>query len=905
MSRHTIPEGKTMRLMMMMTTSLLCGVLLTGVAAAVDDPVAVLQSDAAYELKAEACRDLVRTGGEGAVPVLAALLTDQKLSHMARLALETMPYPSVDEALRDALATTSGDLQVGMINSLGNRADEAAVPALGDLLASDNMEVVQAAGRALGQIPTEGALDALAQAARKGGLDEPATIAVCEGLFEHADRAAKNGNASVATEIYAEVAKAGDAPAAVRVAALRVAVLAQGDAGLPLLMDAIRTEDEALFDAALRTGQEYDAEGATAALSQELAALSPSRKIRLMEVLGQRDDDAAGDALMAEAKAGETEVRIAALKALTRLAYTPVLDVVAELLSSEDALLADAAREVLCYFPGDAGDAALHAMLQSDDAAKRKLAIELVGRGGLPKPVDLLVEVANADADAGVRVAALTALRTFAGVEQIPTLLDHVVAPKSVEERDAAENALTALCTRLQQSAGGEVAVVEAVYGDLPNGEQANVTEKVAELVAGGKRSIDASNGLFGDTAPGTPKQLRITFTINGVQSTKVAPEGTAIALSADAVPATVTEAFFAAYEKAEGEARPAMLRLLGSTASSAALEEIVKVATSGEGMDKETAVRELSEWPTLDALDAVLALAANGADARDKVLGLRGAVRLLRQSGYPTADLLAHYAKLMDIAESDDGRKLVLSAIGDLGDMAAFEMALSHAGDEAVRAEALQAATAIAGKFGEAAREDTAFFNGTDLTGWSGPEGFWSVVDGAIVGTSDTQIPRNTFVWADGEQGDFYLVLDVKLEPNTANAGIQIRSKKVDDYGQAEGYQADMGAEVWGRLYHEHGRGKLFWDGRAEAAVKPGDWNRYEILAVGPAIWTAINGQLGVSFLDPAPERTGQIAFQIHGGPPQTASYRIVKLVHNPKVEMEGLDTATLVGALNGGGSE
>ena len=109
------------------------------------------------------------------------------------------------------------------------------------------------------------------------------------------------------------------------------------------------------------------------------------------------------------------------------------------------------------------------------------------------------------------------------------------------------------------------------------------------------------------------------------------------------------------------------------------------------------------------------------------------------------------------------------------------------------------------------------------------------------------------------------------------------------------------MGEGYWGRLYHEHGREMLDDTDAAEKAVKPGDWNHYEILAVGPAIWTAINGALGTAVLDlnPNAERSGQIAFQLHSGAPMSAQYRVVKLVHNPKVEMEGMKIEDLIAKL------
>lgn len=194
--------------------------------------------------------------------------------------------------------------------------------------------------------------------------------------------------------------------------------------------------------------------------------------------------------------------------------------------------------------------------------------------------------------------------------------------------------------------------------------------------------------------------------------------------------------------------------------------------------------------------------------------------------------------------------------------------------------------------------------FNGKDLTGWKGNDRYWSVKDGAIVGHSDKNVARNEFIWSDVEVQDFYLAVDVKLIPGDRNAGIQFRSKPVDTHGQAHGYQADVGHDqvignVWGNLYHEHGRGKLDWNDRAVQVLKNGDWNRYEILAVGHRIWTAINGRLCVAIEDPEGELSGKIAFQLHGGPPQTVHYRNPTLTHNPKIELAGLSEKELLAEL------
>jgi putative heme-binding domain-containing protein len=128
-----------------------------------------------------------------------------------------------------------------------------------------------------------------------------------------------------------------------------------------------------------------------------------------------------------------------------------------------------------------------------------------------------------------------------------------------------------------------------------------------------------------------------------------------------------------------------------------------------------------------------------------------------------------------------------------------------------------------------------------------------------------------------------------VKLESSSGNAGIQFRSKRMEN-GQARGYQAGIGKGAWGRLFHEQGRGKLDAINRGEKAVKPGQWNRYEILVVGPRLWIAINGKLSVAHTDAGGERAGQLALGILSGPAATVHFRLDKLVHDPKVELVGL---------------
>ena len=82
-----------------------------------------------------------------------------------------------------------------------------------------------------------------------------------------------------------------------------------------------------------------------------------------------------------------------------------------------------------------------------------------------------------------------------------------------------------------------KLAIVKAVYGDLPNGDSADVTAKVAAMVKDNTLKVDASNDLFGDPAEGIIKKLRVDYTLDGVSGTKTVGEEDTLTLPADEKP--------------------------------------------------------------------------------------------------------------------------------------------------------------------------------------------------------------------------------------------------------------------------------------------------------------------------------------------------------------------------------
>jgi len=175
--------------------------------------------------------------------------------------------------------------------------------------------------------------------------------------------------------------------------------------------------------------------------------------------------------------------------------------------------------------------------------------------------------------------------------------------------------------------------------------------------------------------------------------------------------------------------------------------------------------------------------------------------------------------------------------------------------------------------------------FNGKDLTGWYGDDKVYHVDNGELVGKTEKGLKQNEFLKSRFEVGDFRLVAQMKLVPNSANSGIQFRSVPFKG-NEMKGYQADAGAGWWGKLYEEHGR-ELLWKESGEQYLKPNDWNTYEIVAVGHKIMTALNGHKCVDLDDPDGARRGIFALQVHSGGPTEVRFKDLKLEVNPKPEL------------------
>jgi len=186
------------------------------------------------------------------------------------------------------------------------------------------------------------------------------------------------------------------------------------------------------------------------------------------------------------------------------------------------------------------------------------------------------------------------------------------------------------------------------------------------------------------------------------------------------------------------------------------------------------------------------------------------------------------------------------------------------------------------------AAAAPVPLFDGKTFKGWEGETTkVWRIEAGAIVGGSAEGNARNEFLATTKAYRNFILKLEYKLvgTEGFVNGGVQIRSKRIPQPpNEMSGFQADIGAGFSGCLYDESRRKKVLKAADKELIAKiekPGEWNAYEIRAEANRIQLFVNGKRTVDYseADPAIEKDGVIALQIHGKSNAVVSYRKISI--------------------------
>jgi len=418
--------------------------------------VAILKSNESSDFdKAVACKRLAVVGTADAVPILAQMLLDAKFSHYARYALEPIPTPVVDDALREALLQADGGVRLGILNSIGVRRDTKAVPLVTSLLDHNHPAVVDAAASALGRIANVESTEILMKALQS----EKASTrrAVGDALLICGEILKREGNTDLAIKVF-DAVRSADVSKPIRLAAIRGAVLTRGSNGADLLKELLHADDSAVFELALRIVREMKSAEATRELISSLGNAPEERQAQIVAALADAGVEEALPAIRKAVGGARGVLQLAAIRAIAKCGNSSDIPALLQVAKSDDAPAAAEAKIALASLGGEDVAEALTESLQKEDARGRLILLEVVGQRRTVAASSVVRELLQSN-DPAIRMAAIRTLGNLGQDEDVRLLMERLTGSSSEEEIAALKEALQAACQRVRDR--------EAVAGTL------------------------------------------------------------------------------------------------------------------------------------------------------------------------------------------------------------------------------------------------------------------------------------------------------------------------------------------------------------------------------------------------------------------------------------------------------
>jgi len=461
--------------------------------------LAVLEADATEAAKKIVCQHLSVIGSEKCVAALTTLLTDEEHSHFARFALERIGGEAAARALRQALSRTNGQQKVGLINSLGRLGDRAAVADLvvfADLvvlLADPAPDIAAAAAVALGRIGAPDAARPLVDYRAK--VSGPHRADANQACIELGERLRRQGENDRAAQIFEQLQS--DPAPQVRAAALGGLVRTRPDEAVSRLLKALADDDRIIRGAAMRIIRETPNQQAIDALVDSLGQLEPNGQMALVRALTARNDPSARPAALELLGSRQESLGLTALDALSLAGTADDVQVLVRLATSgSTAAIRDRARQGLDRLSGHGVDAAILALLPNTDFSQRVTLIHSVTARRLPAAVPALLEAAGDD-DAAVRIEAFKALQILADAESATSLVKLLIRSPRGVERETAERALMACCSRITDPQRRADPILAALDGAVAS-DRCVLLPALGRI--GGQKALEVTHAAMSDS---------------------------------------------------------------------------------------------------------------------------------------------------------------------------------------------------------------------------------------------------------------------------------------------------------------------------------------------------------------------------------------------------------------------
>jgi HEAT repeat protein len=377
------------------------------------------------------------------------------------------------------------------------------------------------------------------------------------------------------------------------------------------------------------------------------------------------------------------QIRTAALRGLVMARGTGATPLLLEALTGSDVEMQNIAARFVSDIPGRQATAAFAALLpQLPDTSKITLLDELGTRGDVAARSAILDQIKSTKPE--VRVAALAALGS-AGDARDAVLLAQLASTTRGRERDAARQGLarlrdtganSTLLKALNGSRASAALRIELIRG-LASRRATVAVPTLLQIIASKEAPVQseaiAALGVLGDEKI-APQLVNLLTKTTSDETREASARSLADIYDRRRNKGGSSAPVLAALSKAPVAARIQMIGLLRHIADANALQAARAALQSSHVDVHDAAVRSLAEWPHAAPLNDLIAIARNDKEITHQVLALRGYVRL-SGSGERTAEEKVKLLQTgLGAANRIEEKRLVLSALGDVPDLAAIK---------------------------------------------------------------------------------------------------------------------------------------------------------------------------------------------------------------------------------------
>ncbi len=327
--------------------------------------------------------------------------------------------------------------------------------------------------------------DATAAAADAIGLDPL--------LFQAATMPPASDAASRVAALAREALRDNDHEPHVHALALRALTNAKGAAALPDLIDAAKSSERILWGAALQLAATLPGESVSSAWIQWLPDLPEAVRPQVVYMLGQRDDAASHEAVVAALTDESQALRIAAAETIGRIGGDPALAALERAMyDAEDTAEIDAVKQALLQYPAAAIAPIAARRALRGDPAQRIAYLEILAAQHADHKLDT-VRTCLTDEELRVRRAAVNALADIGTAADMTLLFARLLEAPSGAEANTVRTALVTVADR-HEARDVALAQLHALFGDADADGQARLLQVLGTL--GDADALAAARGI-------------------------------------------------------------------------------------------------------------------------------------------------------------------------------------------------------------------------------------------------------------------------------------------------------------------------------------------------------------------------------------------------------------------------